>query len=352
MQKDGVAAASRPTRPIMIAGQRRRASAVERALSQLDVAIERRAELDPSTRLPSVLAIVLVSPHGRETLASIIRRVRSMPEGGERMPLFAVVDESPPDRQIRRLYREGATAVIEWPREGLILPRLLAEILAIDLVRGKNRTPDVALARALRARLRLLPWDASGVELEAVDGTVHVSGKVPSLWHKTDLEQFIAEAPGVQNVGTDDLWVAPSGLSDHHIAGAVRAVLRSTSSIDESTLSLVVRSGHVILAGTVADRRELDRIIGLLTHVSGVREIENATVVSPEQKMNDRTTFRRLSARLAATQPDLAISVAVFGSTVVLSGRVPRLSISRDIERLVRQDEAVSRIINKLQIRS
>jgi len=349
----GVDTAINPSRTILIVGNRRRAIAVEHALSQLAIATSRLPDLDALGTAPNALAIVLVAPlkMGR-SLADSIRRVRHNFEHGDQLPVFAVVGDRPLDRQVRRLYQVGATAVFEWPREGLLLPRLVAEALAIELVRGRTGKPDGALARSLRARLRLLPWDVSSVDLQAGHGTVYVSGKIPSLWHKVELEQFIANTPGVQDVRTDDLWVTPSGLSDHHIAGAVRAVLRSTSSIDDATLSVAVRSGYVVLAGSVADRRELDRILGVLVHVSGVRGIENATIVSQKQQQSDRTTVRRVRARLAAAFPDLHITASVFGTNVVLSGQVPRLSLKWEIDRLVRQDISVSHVINKLAVRS
>lgn len=337
---------------IVLVGDRRRAIDVELALSQLSVATSRLPDLRSIPPDRNLMAIVLVAPLEEEVLAPAIRRIRNGRRGWDRLPVFAVVADHPPDRHVRGLYEAGATAVFDWPREALLLPRIVAEILAVEMVGGRNSRAADPLTRTLRARLRLLPWGASLVRVQSDQGVVQASGRIPTLHHKLELERFIAETPGVQSVDMQGVWVAPSALPDRQIAGAVRSVLRSTSSIDPSTLSIAVRNGHVVIAGSVEDRAEMDRILGVLAHVNGVRGIENDTVVSSSQKRIDRAKAERITRRLEASFPSEEVAIGVFGPTIVLSGRVDRLSIRRDIERLVREDRAVSNVINKMEIRS
>ena len=59
--------------------------------------------------------------------------------------------------EIVKALAAGANAVIEWPREKELFAGILAETMGMSLVRGQASRPDVALARTVRAHLRLGP---------------------------------------------------------------------------------------------------------------------------------------------------------------------------------------------------
>jgi osmotically-inducible protein OsmY len=127
-------------------------------------------------------------------------------------------------------------------------------------------------------------------------------------------------------------------------------VLRSTSDIDTTTISMSVRNGYVSLAGSAADRLELERINEIISHVKGVRGIDNLATVSRLQKEKDHVIARRIHKVLALLFPREKVSVSVFGGVAVLSGRVELLSIKREVENLAREDRAVRRVINKIEV--
>lgn len=120
--------------------------------------------------------------------------------------------------------------------------------------------------------------------------------------------------------------------------------------MQDATLAVTVQRGYVTLAGSVTDRRELNRVVKLVSHVRGVRGVERLTVVSPSQKVQDHRVARRLRQTVAHLTEEGAVTVAFFGGVAVLSGTVTRLSVKRALASLAEDDDAVQRLVNKIDV--
>jgi hypothetical protein len=323
---------------------------VERALRGLDVTLT--TTTDRPSPDATTLGIVVVTPLPTEdSAAKAVTAIRGE-KNGSAVPVFVVVADDTSDRKVRQTYEAGATAVFHWPREALILPRLVAELLGVALVRGRAKGPRIALNRTLTAHLRLVPWSTAGVRASAQDGGgVQLSGAVSTYWRKREIERLVARIPGVTRIFSTQLYVEPSARSDRQIARAVRSTLRNTTAVDDATVSVAVHGGTVTLAGTVSDRRELARILELVSNVAGVRDLTNALVVSNRVKRQDSATARRLNGAVSQWFPTADVTATVFAQAAVLTGSVPNLSKRLELEEFVGQDPAVVRVINKLDIR-
>jgi osmotically-inducible protein OsmY len=295
------------------------------------------------------VAILVVAPLPGTRVARAVRIVLDRVEPST-VPAFAVVPDHTVPGQIRMIYSYGATAVIEWPRERRVLPFLLAELIGMLQVRPPAKGEGQALARSVRARLRLSPDLSTSVKIEGRGDVIRLAGEVDALWKKHKLEDIVAGVPGVRSVRVDDVSVVGLRIRDREIARSIRRVIRDTSTIDESTLSTSVESGRVTLAGTVEDQREVRRVIALLSHVRGVRHIENLATLDPAQKRADSAIARRLQKLLSLTNPEQKVGVAVFGGVAVLSGRVRSLNVKRRLGDLVQQEEGLVRLINKIEV--
>ncbi len=298
---------------------------------------------------PQTIAVLVVTPLGEVTVAQAVAALRQSKQAAD-TPVFAVLPDGAGDREARRIYRAGATAVLDWPWERRILPRLLAELLAVDLVRGSQRGPDGALARTLRAHLRLARGFGRLPRVQVRDGVAVLAGWVRHLWQRQKLEEIVARVPGVRSVITRDVHVEPDHRSDAAIKRSVRHILRDATDIEDSTLAIRVDQGFVTLAGSVSDRRELNRVTQLVTHVRGVRGIDRLAVVSDTQKTRDQRVATRLRNAVSQLHLDRPVTVSFFGGVAVLTGRVDRLSTRREITAVVNDDDAVHRIVNKLDI--
>jgi len=253
---------------------------------------------------------------------------------------------------VRGIYDRGATAVFFWPREAPLLPRCLVQMVATVQVRGKASKLDQALARAVRAHLKVVPGLGSGVKVRVIHGVTFLSGQTTFLWKKQLAQDAAAGVAGIQGVVARDLHVSRSDISDRTLAGRVRRVLRDTSEVDESTLAVRVERGHVTLAGSVASRHELGRAVDLLANLRGVRSVDRLAVVSSRQQQRDRSAAKGLRQLLASRYPDDDVKLAYFGSVAELSGRVERLQRRREIERVVADHDAVGRVIDKIEVAS
>jgi osmotically-inducible protein OsmY len=270
--------------------------------------------------------------------------------GNAIVPLFVVVANDRSDRQVRKFYDLGASAVVKWPKEKTILTQLLAELVGVAQVRGKASEPGVALARAVKARLKLSEGLNNELRFRISGGNVHVSGELDSLRRKERLRKAISRVPGVKGVMLEDLRIAASGRSDRAIAGSVRTMLRNTSGVDPATLSIRVQNGNVTLAGTIADWREMNQAIEMIQNVHGVRGIENLTTLSKKKKKQDRSVATRLSRELSLLFPDQQISLSVFGNIAVLNGQVELLVEKQEIEKFISKDASIDRIVNKIEV--
>jgi len=298
---------------------------------------------------PGVVGVVLVGPVRRTGLPAAVRRLAAQLTSRS-VPIFVVAPDGSDDRSVRALYCAGATAVLLWPSEARHVGSLVAEIMAASLVHGTPSSEDEALARIVRARLRAQLPIPPALRIEARRGVVELSGHVDTLPRKRQIVETVARIRGVKGALDGALVVAPSGRSDRAVARDVRAVLKAVSDVADDTLTITVRNGYVNVAGAIADRREMDRLLDVLANVRGVRGIHNYTTISPVQKANDRALTRRLEQLLEARFPRESVAATAFGRVAVLSGRVGRLAAKREIERMVLAVPAIERVVNKVTV--
>jgi osmotically-inducible protein OsmY len=268
------------------------------------------------------------------------------------MPLFVVLPDDSSTKLIGRCYEAGASGVFEWPKEAESLDRLLAEMLSIRLVRGPAERSETALARAVRARLRLQAGLDEVPKLEIRRGLVRASGTVDSLPVKKDVEECIAAVPGVKGVDVHALHVLPDPVPDREIRRTCRRLLRSSDQIDEKTISLSVDGGRMTFQGSVRDRRELDRLRILAANIRGVRDVEVDVVTSKERKRLDRRAASRLAKIVEEVFSGDQIRLSFFGGVAVLTGGVRNLRTRRAIEEFLAGDPLVERVVNKLEVES
>jgi osmotically-inducible protein OsmY len=253
----------------------------------------------------------------------------------------------------RKLYLAGASGVFQWPAEAAFLLRAMIETTGLSPRKGKPTKSDKEISKGVRKLVkRQFSVDTKKIAIDAVHGIVFVKGKISTLWEKKQLEEAVSRIPDVVGIVSKNLDVKPGKQPDVILEKSIRSFIKTTSDIDEKTVGLAVKNGVVSISGTVRDRRELDRIIGLIVHIKGVRDIRNLTTLSPSRKRQDRSIALRVQKTVEEFMPELEIDVAVFGGVAVLTGKVERLSTKRELEKtvLLDPDIAVNRIISKIEI--
>ncbi|OGQ85875.1 MAG: hypothetical protein A2289_17250 [Deltaproteobacteria bacterium RIFOXYA12_FULL_58_15] len=321
-------------------------------LETLNIAIRRLGEdISPADAIGAfTAALVLVQPLGKRNMTQAIGEIRDAPKS-KNIPVFVAAFDMVSDKEARRFYEAGATAVFQWPREALCFPRLLAEVIGIHEVRGTARNPDVAVARAVRARLRLTNGLAAPLRLNVSHGVFRLEGEVDRLWKKDAIEELVALVPGVTGVFTEKVRVGPSGLSDQEIGQSVESLLRTTTTGTFDTIAVSVENGSARLAGSIDSKIELRRIVDLIKHVNGVRSVETLVTVSPSQRRSDRSLANRINKGLFSIFANPSVTVLVFGNIAVVSGNVRSLATKRKILRYLDGTDGVERLVDKVVVR-
>ncbi len=302
-------------------------------------------------REPSTVAgVVLVGPVKRTGMPAAVRRLAAQ-VGATDAPICVIAPDGTGDRAVRALYRAGATAVFLWPGEARHLAALLAESMGASMARGTPDSGDDALVRTIKTHLRKETPLPPKLRIEARKGVVELSGEVESLPRKRRIVDVVSRIRGVKGTVAAGLVVAPSGRSDRAVSKDVRAVLKAVSEIADDTLSVTVQNGYVNVAGSIADHREMARLVDVLRNVRGVRGIHNYVTISRSQKANDRALTRRLGELIEERFPRERVGVSVFGHVAVLDGRVARLSIKRELEAAALDHPSIERVVNKVVVK-
>jgi osmotically-inducible protein OsmY len=341
---------------LILVGKRELTNQVEDALKVLDVQVKKQREAMRALNAveSGVSGVAFIDPLPKAPTHRACRVFRNSVQAAK-VPLFVISTDNrddPDQAYARRLYREGATAVFEWPKERDQIPALLMTMLKLE-IKSKPNDTDIALARAIRLRLKAADIDWGKQVREVVtNGIVSVSGFVDSLWKKRELAKIVADAPGVTDVSTWNLTVKTQGISDEEIAESVRNILENIDGIDLSTLALSVTGGRVRIVGTVRSHNESMRLIDIISQIRGVQNVENLTRASASEKENDSVIAHQMSQKIESLYPGSDVRVSLIGGVMVLSGTVQSLREKRQIGALASSQNAVVRTINKIAIAS
>jgi osmotically-inducible protein OsmY len=338
---------------LLIVGEVHHTRRIRRSLRNLALELKEVADLREAVDgqlVPGTVGLVLAAPlRGivpEHAVSLALKRSR-----GARLHVFAIVPEGFPDSRCAWLYRRGAAAVLKWSTDAEQLPALIEGALGASPASPGEPGGDRSLARMVRSRLRAARRLDDSVRLTVTRGAVRLAGRVRALWKRRYLESRLSRMPGVLAVDASGLEVERSALSDGEVAAAVRELLRGASSIEERSLAVSVHDGHVVLQGTVLGREEFLHARELVSRVEGARSVTDRTLEAPRRKRRETSLARRLRRavldRLSAVR---GVHVAVLGETAILRGRVPLRSTKSAAERLVNDDPAVARVVNKLHV--
>jgi osmotically-inducible protein OsmY len=212
--------------------------------------------------------------------------------------------------------------------------------------------------KIMKAVLDQLSWDARmdavGVRVEVNGGQVVLDGVVPSYRESRIAEEDALAIPGVRSV-MNHLAVqgAPAAAPDDRaIAGNIRNLIRLSSAIDETRISVAVAAGVVVLEGTLDSFWKKARVEALTAEVAGVTSIHNKIAVVPSRNILDEVIAEDITA---AIDRDLSldierINVEVRNGVVTLGGSVPDRISRRAAEEIAQRTDGVIEISNQLII--
>ena len=169
-----------------------------------------------------------------------------------------------------------------------MLSALALAAVCMPVWADKNDKGVDRIAREVRHELVMLPYYNVFDDLAyKVDGgTVTLLGYVTQPALKKDAEGVVRKIEGVTNV-VNNIEVLPLSPNDDQIRRAVYRAIYSQPGLDlyslraVPTIHIIVKNGHVTLAGAVANKGDKDRAGIAANGVPGTFSITNDLQVAP-----------------------------------------------------------------------
>jgi osmotically-inducible protein OsmY len=198
-----------------------------------------------------------------------------------------------------------------------------------------------------------LSWDpeitSKSIGVVADDGVVTLSGYVGSYAERIAVERAALRVQGVRAVANDLQVKLQTERIDPEIARSIGAALRNHLSIP-NTIKAAVRSGHVILEGTVPWMYQKHAADYAVRHVPGVRSVLNLIGVKPSVSLAEVKTKIEDALRRSAETDASHIRVFVNNSEVRLVGQVRSFAEKQDAERAAWAAPGVTKVENQIAI--
>jgi osmotically-inducible protein OsmY len=207
-----------------------------------------------------------------------------------------------------------------------------------------------------------LAWDtrvdSSSIEVDVVDGTVILSGTVPTYPDRNQAQTDALQVPGVAGVDNRLIVSFPSAYvipADAEISFNVTSSLSWSPSVDATRIHVAVDQGVVTLSGTVDSYWQKHRAEEITANTAGVTDVRNELTVAPTAPtVVDEDIRKEIVAALERnTNIDVSrVSVDVKDGVVTLTGAVPDYAAFRAVEDAARYTGGVLDVTNQLTFES
>lgn len=244
-------------------------------------------------------------------------------------------------------------------------------LATMSLLTGCQTMPghseNARINAAIKGRLAQEQIDLSRVGVDTQDGSVYLSGVVPSSDHKVRAEQIaraeLAASPVINWAVFNQLHVKPI-LDDAAISASVRGRLINDRLINASQIGVETQQGVVTLYGLVPSLEQKMRAELLTRDTQGVYHVMNSLQVAssmpptvPSTSMSppiptDTTITATIKDKLTADRvANLArVHVDTTEGIVYLTGVVPSNDHKVRAEQVARDVRGVNQVVNNLQV--
>jgi osmotically-inducible protein OsmY len=195
--------------------------------------------------------------------------------------------------------------------------------------------------------------DAAGIGVAVDDGVVALSGEVDSYAERSATKRAALRVRGVTAV-VNNLSVHPNSelsLSETDVAKEVEHALRAAINVPGSVQAEV--DGHeVILTGQVNWNFQRDAAKRAVRYLRGVYSVDNRIALAPRASAADTEEHIRNAIIRNAQLDAKAITVAVAGDKVTLSGTVRSWAQRRQADLAAWSSPHVSEVYNHIVVRA
>jgi hyperosmotically inducible protein len=234
----------------------------------------------------------------------------------------------------------------------------IAILVAVALLTGCESMPgriggpdDAWISSSVKGKLaEEKTANLSQIGVDTQQGTVYLSGVVPSFEHKVRAEQIARDVRGVTQV-VNRLQIQPVSLAeDPAVTSSVKARFMEDRTGNLSQIAVDTQKGTVYLSGTVPSFEHKMHAEQLARDVRGVTQVVNNLQVQPS--IDDPSITASVKGKLMGDRfANLArINVDTSGGIVYLNGVVPSNDHKLRAEQLAREVRGVSQVVNNLQV--
>lgn len=194
--------------------------------------------------------------------------------------------------------------------------------------------------------------DAADIGVAVEDGTVTLTGHVPTYSQKQKAENIVKRVKGVRAIA-QEIEVRPIGshiTADDEIAKRVANSLRWNSSVPKDTVQVRVENGFVSLSGKVRWHFEKQAAEKAVRDLTGVKGVSNLISIEPSVSPIDVRQRIENALRRDAELEAKRIQVKVDDRKVTLDGTVRTWAERDAVERAAWAAPGVNSVVDHIAI--
>ncbi|MBD3191840.1 MAG: BON domain-containing protein [Candidatus Heimdallarchaeota archaeon] len=197
--------------------------------------------------------------------------------------------------------------------------------------------------------------DATNINIQVDGRTVELSGSVPSYSARQAAIFNAWSSKGVQKVINEIQVKYPPAMeipSDNEIKTNIQSILEWNPNIDEGTLTVEVKNGHVTLEGSVDAYWKKVKAEQSVSGVIGVLDITNKLVIVPTKAVADEEIAQNIVAAIdRKISVDVeSVNVKVVDGKVTLSGTVSNWDAHNEAKQAAELTEGVKDVEDQILI--
>jgi hyperosmotically inducible protein len=238
------------------------------------------------------------------------------------------------------------------------VPALMLAVISLAPVAVFAQQPAASADQQVKMRVeqRLSQKKVRGIKVDAHDGSITLTGAMPSVGAKEDMVADILKVEGVKEVVAEvTIGKAESDRAlGERVADQVR---RSTYFTIFDDVDINVENGVVTLSGYVTQPIKSDDLARRASHVDGAQDFVNHLEVLPVSLLDDRlrntianAIYRDPAFSNYASQAVPPIHIVVRNSRVLLTGVVNNEVERRQAENIIRNIPGVFGVQNNLRV--
>lgn len=187
---------------------------------------------------------------------------------------------------------------------------------------------------------------ANEVNVDVLEGVVHLSGFVDVLSEKEDVERISIETKDVKGVLNDLTIATDKNIPDKKVQSYANEILENTAT--SNVLAAKVSDGNAVVEGKVLNQAERKNALREVSKVFGVKNVVNHVEVDP--KPNRVDIHNELINKITNSTVNTAnITTEVHNGKITLDGFVKNKKEKEALVNMAESINGVNKVVDRLE---